>query len=62
MAKTGWNNLLAGINRAMECAMRLSDSDDAGKNFIFELGVTSALSPSIVKIMKIMTRSDKHAL
>lgn len=38
MAKTGWNNLLVGINRAMECAMRLSDSDDAGKNFIFELG------------------------
>lgn len=33
-----------------------------GWNFIFELGVTSALSPSIVKIMKIMTRSDKHAL
>lgn len=33
-----------------------------GWNFIFEFGVTSALSPSIVKIMKIMTRSDKHAL
>lgn len=33
-----------------------------GWNFIFELGVTSALSPSIVKIMKVMTRSDKHAL
>lgn len=33
-----------------------------GWNFIFEFVITSALSPSIVKIMKIMTRSDKHAL
>lgn len=33
-----------------------------GWNFIFEFSVTTALSPAIVKIMKIMTRSDKHAL
>lgn len=33
-----------------------------GFNFIFEFGVTAILSPAIVKIIKIVTRSDKHAL
>ena len=33
-----------------------------GWNFIFEFGVTSIISPTITKIIKIVTRSDKHAL
>ena len=33
-----------------------------GWNFVFEFGITAALSPTIVKIMKVMTRSDKNAL
>lgn len=33
-----------------------------GLNFIFEFAVTAILSPTITKIMKLMTRSDKHAL
>ena len=33
-----------------------------GWNFIFEFSVTTALAPTITKIMKIMTRTDKHAL
>ena len=33
-----------------------------GWNFILEFLVTTALSPAIVKIIKIMTRTDKHAL
>lgn len=33
-----------------------------GFNFIFEFLVTAVLTPAITKIMKIMTRSDKHAL
>lgn len=33
-----------------------------GWNFIFELLVTSVLTPSIEKIRKIMTRRNKHAL
>lgn len=34
----------------------------AGVNFLFEFGVTAVLSPAIIKIMKLMTRSNKHAL
>lgn len=33
-----------------------------GVNFFFEFGITAVLSPAIVKIIKIVTRSDKHAL
>ena len=33
-----------------------------GWNFIFEFAITTLLTPTIDKIRKIMTRSDKHAL
>mgnify|MGYP003309548190 CR=1 FL=1 len=33
-----------------------------GWNFVLEFTVTTALAPAITKIMKIMTRTDKHAL
>lgn len=43
-------------------AMRFLFLTVIGFNFIFEFTATTVLAPSLDKIRKIMTRSDKHAL
>ncbi len=56
------NKAIANLNAANVETMKFVFLFVIGWNFIFEFGVTSVLSPTIVKIIKIVRKDENNAL